>query len=117
MQGHGPQKHRKALQAAITAAVDLPGLLGEDTKAQEHSSTPAKGVPAPAKRGDSAWEQAAALVRQLGLSKQPEPGPEHLDCVRLLLLHRAGLQLPQLLRIQAACATLTQRKVCCSRLA
>ena len=108
-QGKVPWSHKQALQAGITAAVDLPGLLGEDIAV---APTPPKGASIPAWRGHPAWQQAAALVRQLGLAGQLEIRPEHLDCVRLLLLHRAGLQLSQLLRVQAACAALAQRKVC-----
>ena len=92
--------------------MDLPGLLGEDTKASEGRPAPSGGLSAPGSPEDAAWEQAAALLRQLDLARQPAPGPEQLRCVYLLLLHRGGLQLSQLLRVQAACAALTQRKVC-----
>ena len=55
------QKLRKAMQAAITAAVDLPGLLGEG-KPQGTAAC------SPVERGGPAWEQAAALRAQLGHS-------------------------------------------------
>ena len=89
----------------MTAAVDLPGLLGA-------SNCPdASGEVAPGRPEDPAWQQAAALRAQLGLKQQPELGGKHLMCVFTLLQTSAGLQLAQLLRVQAACAALDKRKV------
>ena len=69
------------------------------------------GQRAPAKPDRPAWEQSVALRAQLGQTGSPQPGPEHLDCVRVLLQEGAGLQLSQLLQAQAACAALRERKV------
>ena len=84
--------------------MDLPGLLGEE-------STAAVGQHAPAKPNRPAWEHSVALRAQLGQTGSPQTGPEHLDCVRVLLQQGAGLQLSQLLQAQAACAALRERKV------
>ena len=102
--GEAELQHTQALQAAITAALELPGLLGGDVAS-------ATGYVAAPKQGSPAWRQAAVLRAQLGQTEAAKPGLEHLDCVRMLLQHYAGLHKSQLDQVLDACAALKATEV------